>query len=72
MTLEWRIMPHSSKWVARTPIGLLTIREAKNAARIRVYQAVLDDGRRIAQKFTHAECKAEAEFQVARLAQPVQ
>jgi hypothetical protein len=65
--LDWKIAAHSRQWGAVTEAGYVCIREAKNAARIRVYQVWLQpaEGKpaRIAQTFTHKECIEAAEAQ---------
>jgi hypothetical protein len=67
--LNWRATPMSGKWLADTPLGIVTVafkRVGKN--RGSMWQATLPDGVRIATGDTSQMCMRDAEFHVARLA----
>lgn len=68
MSVKW--VKHSARetWAARTVIGLVTVALRPAAGRMKTWTAVDRQNRRVATGRTAAECMANAEPQIERLA----
>lgn len=68
MQLNWRKAPLSERWMADTPVGLITIAQRRaGKGRGYVWTAMLADGRRLASDPDRRECTRAAEANIQRL-----